>query len=168
VHDFSLSLDHYTAGPRQDLDHPPGIGGERLHERLLPAEGDRAPVDEHFIARGGDGVGATIMGRDMFGPVRKGWDDAGWTGWWGEDPPFHHDVAVLTHHARARRRWRAGWSTSCTSCRRRSCRAAASGCSRGSGGAVAGCSCAEFAPSHSVTRVRLRRPRSEVFDTMES
>jgi len=57
-------------------------------------------VDDAFVTRGAEGIGATIMGRNMFGPVRDGWDDESWTGWWGDDPPFHHDVFVLTHHAR--------------------------------------------------------------------
>jgi dihydrofolate reductase len=102
VHNFSISLDGYAAGPSQGLDNPLGIGGERLHEWIFPADGDRSPVDEHFVSRGADGVGATIMGRNMFGPVRGSWDGSGadWTGWWGEDPPFHHEVFVLTHHPR--------------------------------------------------------------------
>jgi dihydrofolate reductase len=102
VHNFSISLDGYAAGPSQDLQNPLGIGGERLHEWIFPADGERTPLDQHFIARGEEGIGATIMGRNMFGPVRGGWDraDGEWTGWWGEDPPFHHDVFVLTHHAR--------------------------------------------------------------------
>jgi dihydrofolate reductase len=103
VHNFSISLDGYAAGPSQTLDEPLGTGGERLHEWIFPAGGDRTPVDERFVARGVDGVGATIMGRNMFGPVRGPWEDFGadWTGWWGEDPPFHHHVFVLTHFARS-------------------------------------------------------------------
>ncbi len=102
VHNFSISLDGYGCGPSQSLDEPLGIGGERLHEWIFPADGDRAPVDVRFVSRGVEGVGATIMGRNMFGPVRGPWEEFGadWTGWWGDDPPFHHDVFVLTHHAR--------------------------------------------------------------------
>jgi dihydrofolate reductase len=103
VHNFSISLDGYAAGPDQSVASPLGVGGERLHEWMFPEEGDRTPVDDAFVARGAEGVGATIMGRNMFGPVRGGWAGvhADWAGWWGEDPPFHHDVFVLTHHARA-------------------------------------------------------------------
>jgi dihydrofolate reductase len=100
VHNFSLSLDGYAAGPGQDLANPLGAKGELLHDWIFPADGERAPVDDVFVARGEEGVGATIMGRNMFGPVRGDWADEEWTGWWGEDPPFHHDVFVLTHHAR--------------------------------------------------------------------
>ena len=105
VQNFSISLDGYGAGPGQDLEHPLGMGGEWLHEWLFPTEGSRSPVDERFFTAGQEGVGATIMGRNMFGPVRGPWEGDGpgsadWTGWWGEDPPFHHDVFVLTHHAR--------------------------------------------------------------------
>jgi dihydrofolate reductase len=100
VHNFSISLDGYGAGPSQDVDEPLGIGGERLHEWIFPVDGDRTAVDERFVARGVEGVGATIMGRNMFGPVREVWPDEDWRGWWGEDPPFHHDVFVLTHHSR--------------------------------------------------------------------
>jgi dihydrofolate reductase len=97
AHNLSLSLDGYGAGPRQSTEDPLGVGGERLHEWIF---GDRTPVDERFVAAGTEGIGATIMGRNMFGPVRGPWPDASWRGWWGEDPPFHHDVFVLTHHPR--------------------------------------------------------------------
>ena len=105
VQNLSISLEGYGAGPGQDLDHPLGMGGERLHEWLFPPAGSRSPVDERFFTAGQEGVGATIMGGNMFGPVRGPWEGNGpgsadWTGWWGEDPPFHHDVFVLTHHAR--------------------------------------------------------------------
>jgi dihydrofolate reductase len=99
VHNFSVSLDGYGAGPRQSREEPLGAGGELLHEWIF-AE-DATEVDRRFARAGEAEIGATIMGRKMFGPVRGGWDtEAGWTGWWGEDPPFHHDVFVLTHHAR--------------------------------------------------------------------
>jgi dihydrofolate reductase len=111
VHNFSISVDGYAAGPDQDLENPLGVGGERLHEWIFgtPTGGamlgepavDAVPgVDDRFLARGEDGIGATIMGRNMFGPVRGPWPDEEWTGWWGEDPPFHHPVFVLTHHPR--------------------------------------------------------------------
>jgi dihydrofolate reductase len=99
VHNFSMSLDGYAAGPDQGPDAPLGVGGERLHEWVFPAAG-RPPVDEAFVARGIEGISATIMGRNMFGPVRGPWPDESWTGWWGPRPPFHHDVFVLTHHPR--------------------------------------------------------------------
>ncbi|HLM06319.1 MAG TPA: dihydrofolate reductase family protein [Blastococcus sp.] len=97
---FSLSLDGYAAGPRQSLDDPLGVGGELLHEWIFPPEGRRTDVDDGFVRTGQDGIGATIMGRNMFGPIRGAWPDAEWTGWWGGDPPFHHDVFVLTHRPR--------------------------------------------------------------------
>jgi dihydrofolate reductase len=101
VHNFSISLDGYGAGPDQTEENPLGVGGEQLHEWIFPPEGERTAADDVFVQRGVDGIGATIMGRNMFGPVRGGWDSAPeWRGWWGEDPPFHHDVFVLTHHAR--------------------------------------------------------------------
>jgi dihydrofolate reductase len=100
VHDFSISLDGYGAGPDQDVDNPLGVGGEQLHEWIFPPFGQRTPVDDRVRARGTEGIGATIMGRNMFGPVRGDWGSREWAGWWGEDPPFHHDVFVLTHYAR--------------------------------------------------------------------
>jgi dihydrofolate reductase len=100
VHNFSMSLDGYIAGPDQGVDHPLGVGAEQLHEWIFGLPEQRTPVDERMQAYGTDGIGATIMGRNMFGPVRGDWGAEEWTGWWGEDPPFHHDVFVLTHHAR--------------------------------------------------------------------
>jgi dihydrofolate reductase len=101
VHNFSISLDGAAAGPAQSVDDPLGVGGERLHEWMFATGPSRTPVDDDFRARGTEGIGATIMGRNMFGPVRGPWDSADeWRGWWGEDPPFHHDVFVLTHHPR--------------------------------------------------------------------
>ncbi|MDF1505931.1 dihydrofolate reductase family protein [Roseisolibacter sp. H3M3-2] len=108
---IAISLDGYAAGPHQSRDHPLGEGGMRLHEWVFPLRAWRAT---HGL-EGGDenesgrvleaataGVGATIMGRHMFGPVRGPWDaGAPWDGWWGETPPFGHPVFVLTHHARA-------------------------------------------------------------------
>ena len=102
VHNLAISLDGYAAGPDQGPDTPLGVRGEELHEWVFPPDGgERSPVDDAFVRRGEDGVGATIMGRNMFGPVRGPWQDESWTGWWGQNPPFHHDVFVLTHHPRA-------------------------------------------------------------------
>ena len=110
VHGFALSVDGYGAGPRQSLDNPLGAGGETLHQwaigthsfrRMHGEGGGRTGIDDGFIARGFDGIGAWIIGRNMFAPSRGPWPDDGWTGWWGDDPPFHVPVFVLTHHARA-------------------------------------------------------------------
>jgi dihydrofolate reductase len=99
VHNFSVSLDGFGAGPGQGVEDPLGRGGARLHEWMFA---DDAPeVDRRFRDRGAEGIGATIMGRTMFGPVRGPWSSAPeWRGWWGEEPPFHHDVFVPTHHPR--------------------------------------------------------------------
>jgi len=102
VHNFTISLDGYAAGPEQSRDHPLGIGGSRLHEWAFPAE-PRDPdtgenIDARFAAEREDGIGATIMGRNMFGPIRGDWGDSDWKGWWGDEPPFGHPVFVLTHH----------------------------------------------------------------------
>src|SRR5438309_11302227 len=110
VHNLALSLDGYAAGPDQSLDNPLGVGGTALHEWLYPTrtfrrmqsmEGGDEGLDDDFAAQGDAGIGATIMGRNMCGPIRGPWDDENWTGWWGDDPPFHHPVFVLTHHPRA-------------------------------------------------------------------
>jgi dihydrofolate reductase len=110
VHAFSLSLDGYGAGPNQSMDSPLGEQGLRLHEWIVPTKtfrrmegpdgGGQAGVDDDYVARGFKGIGATIMGRNMFGPQRGPWVDDSWTGWWGPNPPYHHPVFVLTHHAR--------------------------------------------------------------------
>lgn len=109
VHNLSMSIDGCVAGPAQSTENPLGIGGERLHDwvvatrswrRMHGLEGGTDGVDEAWSARAGRGVGAWIMGRNMFGPIRGPWGDTDWRGWWGEDPPFHHPVFVLTHHAR--------------------------------------------------------------------
>ncbi len=109
VHDFAVSLDGFGAGPDQSIDHPLGVGGERMHEwifetrtgrAMIGEDGGETGVDDDFVGAGFDGLGATIMGRNMFGPVRHEWGDSDWTGWWGDDPPFHHPVFVLTHHPR--------------------------------------------------------------------
>jgi dihydrofolate reductase len=107
---FSVSLDGYGAGPGQSLEHPLGRGGEALHQWAWPTRtmqrmfgngsGSTGPDDE-FAAAGFAHVGAWILGRNMFGPVRGPWPDESWKGWWGESPPYHVPVFVLTHHARA-------------------------------------------------------------------
>jgi dihydrofolate reductase len=112
VHCLSMSLDGYVAGPDQTLEHPLGVGGERLHdwavathpgrEMILGQSGGTAGIDDGFMVRGFDGIGATVMGRNMFGPVRGPWAPVAgeeWRGWWGPDPVYHHPVFVLTHHA---------------------------------------------------------------------
>jgi len=110
VHNFSISVDGYGAGPEQSLDNPLGVGGERLHtwafktragRQMLGQPGGEEGVDNDFWLRGDDGIGATIMGRNMFGPIRGPWGDEEWKGWWGDEPPYHHPVFVLTHNARA-------------------------------------------------------------------
>ena len=107
VRNFSISLDGYAAGPHQDLDNPLGVAGSQLHEwvfatrsgnQMIGREGGSEGLDNDFFSGRGSGVGATIMGRNMFGPIRGPWGDSEWTGWWGEEPPFHHPVFVLTHH----------------------------------------------------------------------
>jgi dihydrofolate reductase len=109
VHNLSMSIDGYAAGPNQGPDTPLGVRGEELHEwvfatrtgrEMIGESGGDTGIDDTFMARGFDGVGATIMGRNMFGPVRGEWPDDTWRGWWGEIPPYHHAVFVLTHHAR--------------------------------------------------------------------
>ncbi|WP_436522911.1 dihydrofolate reductase family protein [Actinoplanes sp. HUAS TT8] len=110
VHNISMSLDGYTAGPDQDEQNPLGVGAEPLHNWFWQTRTGRAMfgqtggtegVDDGFIRAGDDNIGATVMGRNMFGPVRGGWGDESWTGWWGDEPPYHHEVFVLTHHPRA-------------------------------------------------------------------
>jgi dihydrofolate reductase len=110
VHSFTLSVDGYGAGPDQSRDAPLGKGGPALHEwmfatrtgrRMFGQEGGETGVDDDFAARGFDNVGAWIIGRNMFGPVRGPWPDESWRGWWGENPPYHTAVFVLTHYPRA-------------------------------------------------------------------
>jgi dihydrofolate reductase len=110
VHSFSLSLDGYGAGPDQGLDHPLGVGGQELHRwafatrtyrQMSHMEGGDEGIDDGFAAQGDVGIGATIMGRNMFGPIRGSRRDEDWRGWWGDNPPFHHPVFVLTHQPRA-------------------------------------------------------------------
>jgi dihydrofolate reductase len=109
VHNFSVSLDGYGTGEGQSLESPFGHAGGRLHEwffgtrtfRAMHGEpGGSAGVDEAFASNWGTGIGAEIMGRNKFGPQRGPWENEEWKGWWGEDPPFHTPVFVLTHHPR--------------------------------------------------------------------
>ena len=109
VHNFSLSLDGYGAGPDQSLDNPLGVDGQRLHDwawttrtfqKMVGGDGGEENVDDRFAARTGEGLGATILGRNMFGPVRGPWPDDSWKGWWGPNPPYHAPTFVLTHHPR--------------------------------------------------------------------
>jgi len=106
---FGLSLDGFGAGPGQDLKHPLGVGGEAVFQwffatrtfQRMHAQGEGTTgVDDDFAVRGFENVGAWILGRNMFGPVRGPWPDEAWKGWWGDEPPYHVPVFVLTHHAR--------------------------------------------------------------------
>lgn len=112
VASFSVSIDGFGAGPDQGVEHPLGVGGEALHAWVFATrtfqrmhgdgDGDGATgIDDDFAARGFAGIGAWILGRNMFGPVRGPWPDDAWRGWWGESPPYHCPVFVLTHYARA-------------------------------------------------------------------
>jgi dihydrofolate reductase len=109
VNSFTISLDGYGAGPNQSKENPLGVGGEELHDWLVTSrtfqrmqgrEGGDTGIDEDFAARGMTGVGAWILGRNMFGPIRGPWPDDSWRGWWGKNPPYHAPVFVLTHHKR--------------------------------------------------------------------
>ena len=109
VNSFTISLDGYGAGPNQSVETPLGVGGEELHDwlvttrtfkRMQGKEGGDTGIDEDFAARGMAGVGAWIMGRNMFGPIRGPWPDESWRGWWGKNPPYHSPTFVLTHHKR--------------------------------------------------------------------
>lgn len=107
---FAVSLDGFSAGVDQDLEHPLGVRGPELMEWFFPTrmfqrmygsgEGETG-IDNGFAERGFDNLGAWILGRNMFGPVRGPWPDESWRGWWGEEPPYRVPVFVLTHHARA-------------------------------------------------------------------
>jgi dihydrofolate reductase len=110
VDGFTISLDGYGAGSNQDITNPLGVGGTELHQWLVPtrtfqkslfgADGGTTGVDDDFAARGFRNVGAWILGRNMFGPIRGPWPDMDWKGWWGDSPPYHVPTFVLTHHAR--------------------------------------------------------------------
>jgi dihydrofolate reductase len=110
VLNFSVSLDGYGAGPGQSLEHPLGMGGPELFEWFFASrtwramhglDGGETGIDDGIAEAGMGGLGAWILGRNMFGPVRGPWPDENWKGWWGEEPPYHVPVFVLTHHARA-------------------------------------------------------------------
>jgi dihydrofolate reductase/uncharacterized protein YdhG (YjbR/CyaY superfamily) len=110
VEGFTISLDGYGAGPNQDISNPLGVGGSDLHQWLVPTrtiqrtlfgvDGGTTGIDDEFAARGFKNVGAWILGRNMFGPIRGAWPDLNWKGWWGDNPPYHVPTFILTHHAR--------------------------------------------------------------------
>jgi len=114
VRAFGVSIDGYAAGPSQTLENPLGVGGMGLHGWFFPTRtfqqasghgggtGGTTGSDDDFAKRSFENIGAWIIGRNMFGPVRGPWPDESWKGWWGEEPPYHTDVFVLTHHARAK------------------------------------------------------------------
>jgi dihydrofolate reductase len=106
---FSVSLDGFGAAPNQDLQHPFGVGGmalpnwllkTRMFHEMIGQEGGTTDTDDQFARKSMENVGAWIMGRNMFGPIRGQWPDHSWKGWWGDNPPYHVPVFVLTHHAR--------------------------------------------------------------------
>lgn len=101
VHNFTITLDGFAAGTDQRADAPFGDGVDGLHDWMSPAMEDGATgLDAERVRVWNDNIGASIMGRNMFGPVRGPWEDETWRGWWGENPPYHHDVFVRTHHLR--------------------------------------------------------------------
>ncbi len=109
VASFSISIDGFGAGPDQSLENPLGASGMALHEWIFPTKTFRqiegqgtgtTGIDDEFVARGFSNIGAWILGRNMFGPIRGRWPDADWKGWWGSNPPYHTPVFVLTHHVR--------------------------------------------------------------------
>ena len=111
VESYTLSIDGFGAGPDQSLENPLGIGGTTLHgwlfstrtfqSKVFGKEGGETGIDDDFAVRGFHNVGAWIMGRNMFGPVRGPWPDESWKGWWGDNPVYHKPVFVLTNHPRA-------------------------------------------------------------------
>jgi dihydrofolate reductase len=109
VSSFSISFDGYGSGPDQALENPLGIGGLALHDWMVPTrtfqrmqghDDGETGIDDDYVARGLANVGAWILGRNMFGPLRGPWSDESWTGWWGDNPPYHTAVFVLTKHPR--------------------------------------------------------------------
>ena len=109
VSSFAVSIDGFGAGPNQDLENPIGVGGVALMDWFFPTrtwqhmhgnEGGEMGIDNDMAAQGMEGLGAWILGRNMFGPVRGPWPDDSWKGWWGDEPPYHTPVFVLTHHPR--------------------------------------------------------------------
>jgi dihydrofolate reductase len=106
---FSISLDGFAAGPRQDLDNPLGVRGLELHSWFMQTQafknmhgqsGGSRGIDNDFAFQSFENIGAWILGRNMFGPVRGSWEGDSWKGWWGDNPPYHTPVFVLTHYAR--------------------------------------------------------------------
>jgi dihydrofolate reductase len=117
VQSFAISIDGYGAGPNQDLENPLGVRGPelmqwffhtRLWQRMYGTGEGETGVDNEMAERGFAGIGAWILGRNMFGPVRGPWPDENWKGWWGDEPPYHTPVFVLTHHARPPLRMKGG------------------------------------------------------------
>jgi dihydrofolate reductase len=117
VQSFAISIDGFGAGPGQDLEHPIGVRGMELMEWFFPTriwrqmqgeEGGETGIDNYIAEQGFANIGAWILGRNMFGPVRGPWPDDNWKGWWGEEPPYHAPVFVLTHHPRAPLRMKGG------------------------------------------------------------
>jgi len=109
VHNFAVSLDGFGTGEGQSLEAPFGHAGSRLHQWFFPTRtfremqgqpGGSTGIDDAFASAWGPGIGAEIMGRNKFGPQRGPWADEEWEGWWGDDPPFHTPVFILTHHPR--------------------------------------------------------------------
>jgi dihydrofolate reductase len=109
VESFAISLDGFGAGPDQSIENPLGVGGEALHDwvtstrtwrQMHGQDGGGGGIDDEFAARSSENIGAWILGRNMFGPIRGPWPDMDWKGWWGKNPPYHVPVFVLTHHAR--------------------------------------------------------------------
>ncbi len=108
VRSMGISLDGYGAGPDQSLEHPLGVGGEAVFQwffhtntfKAMQGAAGTTDMDDEFARKGFDNIGAWIIGRNMFGPIRGGWGGEDWHGWWGDKPPYHVPVFVLTHHAR--------------------------------------------------------------------
>jgi dihydrofolate reductase len=109
VRSFAISIDGYGAGPNQDLENPLGVNGPELMEwffhsrawrKMHGQDGGDTGIDNEIAEQGFDGIGAWILGRNMFGPIRGAWPDENWKGWWGDEPPYHTPVFVLTHHPR--------------------------------------------------------------------
>lgn len=117
VSSFAISIDGYGAGPNQDLDNPLGVRGTGLMEwffntrswrQMHGLEDGETGIDNEIAENGLSGIGAWILGRNMFGPIRGPWPDENWKGWWGDEPPYHTPVFVLTHHPRAPIRMKGG------------------------------------------------------------
>ncbi len=109
IESLSMSLDGFCAGPQQSLENPLGLGGPKLHDWAFPtatfqkmfgSDGGTTGTDNDYAARGFRNIGASILGRNMFGPIRGPWPNQDWKGWWGDNPPYHTDVFVLSHHKR--------------------------------------------------------------------